>query len=137
MIRFLSMFEKYIVGALVVMMALVILISTVELGWIIVKDILAPPMFLLVISDLLEIFGFFMLVLIGIELLESIKAYLKDQVIHIEIVLEVALIAIARKVIILDIEKYDGLTLLGTAGLILAVAVAYYAVKRWLTTERA
>jgi len=131
------MFEKYIVCALVVMMALVILISTVELGWIIVKDILAPPMFLLVISDLLEIFGFFMLVLIGIELLESIKAYLKDQVIHIEIVLEVALIAIARKVIILDIEKYDGLTLLGTAGLILAVAVAYYAVKRWLTTERA
>ncbi|CAB5097914.1 hypothetical protein D3OALGA1CA_1227 [Olavius algarvensis associated proteobacterium Delta 3] len=129
MIQFLNKFETYIVGALVGMMALVILISTLELGWIIIKDFLAPPRFLLEIADLLEIFGFFMLVLIGIELLESIKAYLKDHVIHIEIVLEVALIAIARKVIILDIEKYDGLTLVGTAGLILAVAVAFYAVK--------
>ena len=135
MIRFLNKFETYIVGALVGMMALVILISTLELGWIIIKDFLAPPRFLLEIADLLEIFGFFMLVLIGIELLESIKAYLKDHVIHIEIVLEVALIAIARKVIILDIEKYDGLTLVGTAGLILAVAAAYYAVKRRLSPE--
>jgi uncharacterized membrane protein (DUF373 family) len=75
-----------------------------------------------------------MLVLIGIELLETIKAYLTENVIHVEIVLEVALIAIARKVIILDIEKYSGLTIVGTAGLILAVAAAYYAVKRKIST---
>jgi len=136
MIQFLKKFEKLIVQALIVMMVVVILVATVELGWIIIKDILAPPMFLLVIADLLEIFGFFMLVLIGIELLETIKAYLTDHVIHIEIVLEVALIAIARKVIILDIEKYDGLTLIGTAALILAVAAACYAVKRRLQPER-
>lgn len=130
MIELLKKFERYIVIALIVMMVLVVLVATVELGWIIIKDIMGPPMFLLVISDLLEIFGFFMLVLIGIELLETIKAYLVDNVVHVEIVLEVALIAIARKAIILDIEKYEGLTILGTAGLILAVATAYYAVKR-------
>ena len=82
------------------------------------------------IADLLEIFGFFMLVLIGIELLETIKAYLLENIVHVEIVLEVALIAIARKVIILDIEKYSGLTIIGTAALVLAVAAASYAVKR-------
>jgi len=130
MIELLKKFERYIVIALIVMMVLVVLVATVELGWIIIKDIMGPPMFLLVIPDLLEIFGFFMLVLIGIELLETIKAYLVDNVVHVEIVLEVALIAIARKAIILDIEKYEGLTILGTAGLILAVATAYYAVKR-------
>ena len=130
MIELLKKFERYIVIALIVMMVLVVLVATVELGWIIIKDIMGPPMFLLVIPDLLEIFGFFMLVLIGIELLETIKAYLVNNVVHVEIVLEVALIAIARKAIILDIEKYEGLTILGTAGLILAVAIAYYAVKR-------
>ena len=130
MIELLKKFERYIVIALIVMMVLVVLVATVELGWIIIKDIMGPPMFLLVIPDLLEIFGFFMLVLIGIELLETIKAYLVNNVVHVEIVLEVALIAIARKAIILDIEKYEGLTILGTAGLILAVATAYYAVKR-------
>jgi len=44
--------------------------------------------------------------------LETIKAYLLDKVVHVEIVLEVALIAIARKVIILDLEKYSSLTVL-------------------------
>jgi uncharacterized membrane protein (DUF373 family) len=130
MIQFLKKFERYIVSALILMMSLVILLATIELGWVIIKDLMRPPRFLLAINDLLEIFGFFMLVLIGIELLETIKAYLVEHVVHVEIVLEVALIAIARKVIILDIEKYEGLTIVGTAALILAVAAACYAVKR-------
>lgn len=134
MLLFLKKFEKIIVRVLIIMMIFVVLISTIELGWIIVKDFLKPPLFLLISGDLLEIFGFFMLVLIGIELLETIKAYLTENVVHVEIVLEVALIAIARKVIILDIEKYSGLTIVGTAGLILAVAAAYYAVKRKIPT---
>ena len=122
-------FENIIVTTLMFMMILVVSVSTIELGWIILKDFISPPKFFLEISDLLEIFGFFMLVLIGIELLETIKAYLNEHVVHVEIVLEVALIAIARKVIILDIEKYDGLTIIGVAGLILAVSAALYAVK--------
>jgi len=137
MIAYIKKFERYIVVALIVMMVLVILISTVELGWIIIKDLMNPPMFFLEIADLLEIFGFFLLVLIGIELLETIRAYLVENVIHVEIVLEVALIAIARKVIILDMEKYEGLTIIGTAALILAVAAAFYAVKRNLNQHHA
>ena len=62
--------------------------------------------------------------------LETIKAYLLDKVVHVEIVLEVALIAIARKVIILDLEKYSSLTVLGIAGLILVVATAFFVVRR-------
>jgi uncharacterized membrane protein (DUF373 family) len=73
-----------------------------------------------------------MLVLIGVELLETIKAYLVEGVVHVEIVLEVALIAVARKVIILDLEKYGSLTLVGIAALVLALAIASYAVKRQL-----
>jgi uncharacterized membrane protein (DUF373 family) len=123
-------FERYILDALIVMLAFVILVATVELGWIIVRDMMRPPVFMLEIADLLEIFGFFLMVLIGIELLETMKAYVLENVIHVEIILEVALIAIARKVIILDLEKYNGLTVIGTASLIVASAAAFYAVKR-------
>jgi uncharacterized membrane protein (DUF373 family) len=130
MLAFLKKFEHAVIVSLISMMILVVLLSTVELGWIIIKDILTPPIILLDINELLEIFGFFLLVLIGVELLETIKAYLLEKVVHVEIVLEVALIAIARKVIILDLEKYDSLTVLGMAGLILAVAVAFYVVRR-------
>ena len=115
---FLKKFERVIVLSLISMMVVVVVLATVELGWIIVRDILTPPVILLEIGELLEIFGFFLLVLIGIELLETIKAYLLTNVIHVEIVLEVALIAIARKVIILDTDKHESLTLVGIAALI-------------------
>ena len=77
----------------------------------------------------MEIFGFFLLTLIGVELLETIKAYLNTHVIHVEVVLEVALIAIARKVIILDLKEYSELTLIGIAALIISLAVAYSLLK--------
>lgn len=136
MVDFLKRFEKVIITALIVMMVLVILLATIDLAWIIVKDIATPPVFLLNIDELLEIFGFFLLVLIGIELLETIKAYLFENVVHVEIVLEVALIAIARKVIILDLEKYSHLTVYGIAALIVAIAVAVYTVKRKLPAKK-
>ena len=46
--------------------------------------------------------GGFLLVLIGIELLDTIKAYFRENTIHVEIVILLAIIAIARKVILLD-----------------------------------
>jgi uncharacterized membrane protein (DUF373 family) len=60
---------------------------------------------------------------------------LLTNVIHVEIVLEVALIAIARKVIILDIDKYESLTLVGIAALIAAVAFAYMVIKRHIVPQ--
>jgi len=128
--RFLKLFEKVVVLSLIAMMALVILLSTVELGWIILKDIITPPYVLPGIIDLLDIFGFFLLILIGIELLETIRAYLVEHVVHVEVVLEVALIAVARKVIILDVKEYPGLTVFAIAALILALSVAFF-LERW------
>ena len=130
MIKLLAKFEHYILDALIFMLAVVILISTIELGWIIIKDLIKPPKYFLEIVDLKEIFGFFLMVLIGIELLETMRAYVLERVIHVEIILEVALIAIARKIIILDFEKYDGLTVIGIALLIAATGAAFFVVKR-------
>ena len=128
--RSLKLFEKVVVFSLIALMALIILLSTVELGWIILKDLITPPYVLPGINDLLDIFGFFLLILIGIELLETIRAYLAEHVVHVEIVLEVALIAVARKVIILDVKEYSSLTILAIAGLILALAVAFFLERR-------
>ncbi len=130
MLKFIENFEKVIVYALIGMMSIVVLVETYELGWIIVRDLISPPFMLLEVNDLLEIFGFFLLVLIGLELLESTRVYLVRGVVHVQVVLEVALIAVARKVIILDIEKYADFTLLGFAGLILGVAVAFHFIMR-------
>lgn len=126
----LKLFEKIILFSLMGLMALVVVLATIELGWVIVKDIVTPPVLLLEIHELLDIFGLFLLVLIGIELLDTIKSFLVENKLHVEIVIAVAIIAIARKVIILDTEKLSALTLIGIGVIILALAIAYYLVKK-------
>ena len=84
-----------------------------------------------------EIFGFFLILLIGVELLETIKAYLSENVVHSEIVLEVALIAIARKVITLNVKEYEPMTLIGIAALIFTISVSYFFIRRCRMDVRA
>lgn len=128
--KYLEKIEKLIVVSLLVMMVAVVLLSAIELGWIILKDIITPPIFLLEIDELLEVFGMFLLVLIGIELLETVKMYLTQKKVHVEIVFTVALIAVARKVIILDVKDLSSLTLIGIGVIIFALSAGYYLIKR-------
>lgn len=118
--------QKFTVMALAAMLIIVMLLSTVHLGVLIAQEIWAPPRWLIRVQGLLEIFGYFLLVLIGVELLETLKAYVRKDVIHVRVVLEVALIAMARKVIIEEPNNVPSLTLFGIAALILALGVAFY-----------
>jgi len=133
----LNIFEKGVILALMVMMVVVVIFSTVELGRILVVDLMDFSGSLIDINQVLDIFGFFLLILIGVELLETIKAYLAEHVVHVEIVTEVALIAIARKVIILDVKEMRADVILSVAALIIAIAVAYYLQKRGRREENA
>ncbi|MBP1721972.1 MAG: hypothetical protein H6Q45_584 [Deltaproteobacteria bacterium] len=131
MFSLLKRYEKFMVSALMIMMAVVLGLATLDLGWLIVKDVITTPYLLLDISELLDIFGLFMLVLIGIELLETImKTYLMDGTPHFEVVLSVAIIAIARKVIILDVKEVESLSLFGIAAIVIALTAGYYLMKR-------
>jgi len=134
--KFLKKFERVIVIALLVMMALVVLLGTIELAVIILDQMLQPPrLILLGMSELLTIFNFFLLVLIGLELIEVIKVYLVDEQIHVEVIFLVAIIAVARKVIVLDVKELDPLVSLGIAAIILSLAGGYYLVKRGLNIK--
>lgn len=122
----LASIQKLTVFALAAMLAVVVILSTLHLGVLIAQEVWAPPRFLIRVQGLLDIFGYFLLVLIGVELLETLKAYLRKDVIHVRVVLEVALIAMARKVIIEEPNTVPSLTLFGIAALILALGIAFY-----------
>jgi uncharacterized membrane protein (DUF373 family) len=130
MLKFLKKFERMIVTTLIVMMGLTILLATIELAWLIIKDVITPPVILLEINELLDIFGLFLLVLLGIELISTFKTYLTENEVHVEVVFAVALIAIGRKVIILDVKEISSLSLLGIAAIIISLSVGYFLVKR-------
>jgi len=123
-------FERAIVNILIVLMMVIILLAVASLVNILITDAIRRPVSTLDSGHLLEYFGYILLALIGVELLDTIHAYLMEHVIHVEIVLEVALIAVARKIIILDIKVVAAETLLGIAALVAALAISFYLEKR-------
>jgi len=130
LLRYLKKFEKAIISSLIVMMVFVIFLSTIRIGWILVEEMFQPPLMILKAEDLMRLFGFFLLILIGIELLESVKTYLTEDKIHVEVVLSVALVAVSRKIIILDLTKYSPLLIMSIAAVIIALSVGYFLLKK-------
>lgn len=123
-------FEYLIVLALLLMMMLALLASTIELAIILVQQLLAPPMLLLDVKEMLTVFSFFLMVLIGLELVETIKMYLEEDVFHVEAVVLVAIIAVTRKVIIIDYDSISHEKVLGIAALMIALSAGYFLLKR-------
>jgi len=130
MIKIARKTEKIIIYSLIIMMGAVLVLSTIELGYYLVKSIFSSDFLLLDLDSLMDLFGVFLLVLIGIELLDTIKIYLKQNVVHVEVVVLVAIIALARKVVVLKLEEWDGAMIAGLGALILSLAVTYYLIKR-------
>ncbi len=123
-------FEWFIVLALLLMMMLALLASTIELAIILVEQLLAPPRFLLDVKEMLTVFSFFLMVLIGLELVETIKMYLDENVFHVEVVVLVAIIAVARKIIVIDYGSVSYEILLSIAALMIVLSAGYFLLKR-------
>jgi uncharacterized membrane protein (DUF373 family) len=122
--------QEAIIYSLIILMTAVLILATVELGYYIFRYVIESDYAVINLSQLMELFGVFMLVLIGIELLDTIKVYLKENVMHVEVVVLVAIIAVARKVVVLKMEDIDGLKIIGVASIIVALAVAYYLIRK-------
>lgn len=124
--------ERAIIISLIAIMSILLLIATIELFYTVYLAILnnESDMLLIDLDNILNIFGVFLLVLIGIELLDTIKVYFRENVIHVEVVILVALIAISRKVIVLDLDEYSGFEVISVAAVILALSGGYYLIKK-------
>ena len=123
-------FEHVVTRVLIVMMGFVIVLAVIDLVWILIKDLLSPPFALLDIGELLDVFGLFLLVLIGIELLETLKAYVRERVIRAEVVILVAVIALARKIVTLDVKDVSSASLAGIAAIFIALGLTYFLIRR-------
>lgn len=135
MVGFLKRFERFIIIALLAMMIFVVFLSTIELAVILMQEMLKPPLLLLNIEEMLEVFGFFLMVLIGIELMETVKIYLEEETVRVEVILLVAIIAISRKIIIMDLKELEALDLLGIAAIVLALSSGYFVIKHGRGTQ--
>ena len=111
-------------------MILVIVFGVIDVGWTIYQKLMSSPRFILTMGDILMTFGAFMVVLIAIEIFQNIILYLRDDVIHVKIVLATALMAIARKVIILDYDELEPMYILATGVVLVATGITYYLIHK-------
>ncbi len=118
------------VRALAMFMVFVIVMGVIDVAWMLYQKLVSPPVYIMTISDMLATFGAFMAVLIAIEIFINITVYLRDDVIHVKIVMATALMAIARKVIILDLEQIEPEYLWGIASVVFAISIGYWLVCR-------
>jgi uncharacterized membrane protein (DUF373 family) len=129
--KLISSFEKTIIIFLSLLMGIIVVISTIELAYVLFTGIFDPAegKSLVGLEKLFEIFGLFFNVLIGFELFETMKLFFKENVLHAELILLVALIAVSRKVILLDFKTIEPLELIGVALLIGTITGGYYLIK--------
>ncbi|MGV0023701.1 phosphate-starvation-inducible PsiE family protein [Phormidesmis priestleyi] len=125
--------ESLISKVLSVLMVLVTIVAVYDLGIFLVQELaneVLSPNSARFSEILFKIFGLFLNVLIALEILENITAYLKKHVIQVELVIVTSLIAVARKIIILDLSKTTGLDVIGLGVAILSLSVSYWVIRR-------
>jgi len=71
-----------------------------------------------------------MAVLIAVEIFINIRLYLGTNVFPVQLVVATALMAIARKVIVLDFETLTPMYLIGIAATTLALGVSYWLLRQ-------
>lgn len=130
MLKFINRFEKMIYMLLIALLVIVLVFAVGEMFWYLWVHVTDVPIGLLTNHELTTILGVFLLVLIAVELLDTMKAYIAENVIHVEVVVLLAIIAIARKVILLDPAEADGVELIGIGIIIIGLAASYYLLRK-------
>jgi uncharacterized membrane protein (DUF373 family) len=130
----LKKFEQSVFYILAGILAVYIAIEIIELVYQFGKAILASNQGserLLITKDQTQlVLPVFFNILIALELIDTFGFYVKEHSIKVQSILLIGLIALGRKLLTLDVGHADGLSNLGLAALILALAGGYYLVKK-------
>lgn len=131
-LSYIKKFENIVAKVLSIALLIIIVFSLIDLFLVLFQDLLKTPVGFISFAEksILEVFGLFLNVLIALELLENITAYLRKHIVQVELVIVTSLIAVARKIIIFDLSKYNNLDLVALACGILALAVSYWLIRQ-------
>jgi uncharacterized membrane protein (DUF373 family) len=129
-LEILHFFERLIAKILSASLIVVIFVSIVDLVKYLYSDLFGQHPIGFFGTTLIEVFGLFLNILIAMELLENISGYLKRNVIQVELVIVTSIIAVARKIIIFDFNKYSEMQLGALVVATLGLSASYWLLKQ-------
>ena len=132
--RIIHRVELIIISAMQLLLIFAIATATVVLFVLFTRNLIADASRIESVADLLptmqQSFAGILIVVLGLELLETLKTYFTEHHVRVEVILVVAIIAVGRHVIQVDFEHTPGTTDLGLAALIVALVVGYFLVRK-------
>jgi uncharacterized membrane protein (DUF373 family) len=132
--RLVRLCELVVVASAELLLAGAILMATVVLYGLFIERLpatLGSVSSLEEVQDEIEhVFAGVLLLLLGLELLKSLSSFFIGYRVQVEIIIVVAIIAVTRHVLLVDIERTEALKLIAIAGLVLALALSYAIVRR-------
>ena len=130
-LKLLHVVEKLVAKVLSIALLVVIAVALFDLVYLMIIDIKSNDPAGFYNKSIIKLFGFFLNILIALELLENITAYLKKNIVHVELVIATALIAVSRKIIIFDFSAKANASqdLIAISAGILALSISYWLVK--------
>ena len=129
-IFFLHSMIRFAVKVLALLMMLTVLWCVLDVVVVIYKEILSLPITSLGKSEILHVFGSFMIVLIAVEIFINITLYIRNDVIPVKMVVATALMAVARKIIVFDFHDVSAMHVIGTGVLVIALGGSYWLLER-------
>jgi uncharacterized membrane protein (DUF373 family) len=126
-------FEGFVALVLTLVIGLVILVALFRLTFTVVTGLLLGALDPLDPGVFQAVFGEILTLLIALEFNHTLQYVVKREqsIIQTKVVLLIALLAVARKFIVLDLRDVDATQLLALAAITLALGLAY-----WLMRER-
>jgi uncharacterized membrane protein (DUF373 family) len=89
-------------------------------------------------EEILHVLGSFLMVVVILEIMETMWLYATKDEIHVESVVLIAITAIANQMIVFDFQVTAGSLLAGTGVLVISLAAAFYLIRttQWHSAEK-
>jgi uncharacterized membrane protein (DUF373 family) len=132
--RLIIWIEAAAITAMQVLIVVMVIVATIELYVLFAKTLL-PEVFRIespagLLLTMQQSFAGVLTVVLGLELLETLKAYFTEHHVRLEVILVVAIIAVGRQIIQVDLEHTSPSVLLGLAAVILSLAMGYFLIRK-------
>lgn len=123
--------NKLLIRLLMGILTLCLVLATIDLMLIIWNDITAPPVLLIDVKTLFDTFSLILTVAVGYELIKSMHTIVTS---HASIpalpLVQIAIIAVANKIITLDPHHVDPMLVFGLSTVMLALGITIYFLRR-------
>lgn len=138
--RLWHLFDRWVLGILEAILAVGIVAAIAIVILLLFRGIPRATTEISNVSELQQaiqsLFAGVLLVVLGLELMETLRNYFIEHRLRVELLICVALIAVARHVIQLDYEHSDPWLIAAIAFLVLSLAASYIGVRVLIRNER-